>query len=399
MTTVDVSTKSWGGRLKESIKGILAGFFLLVATFPLLFWNEGRAVHRARVLEAGRGSVVSLEEPVVDPANQGRLVHLTGELRSNETVRDPQIGLEVDGVRLERNVEMYQWQEHDRQRTEKSASGSERTVTEYSYERVWSSRAIDSSRFREAGHYNPPMTLENATFDAVNVTVGDFRLSPALVSQVGGFQEIPALPQVAERANVGRPVHVAGTAYYAGRNPNVPEIGDMRVTFRFAPAGQQVSILGQQVGDTFSTWRNEGNTLEPVLRAGGEGVDAMFDSLETENESMTWAFRVLGFALMFGALMLMLKPMVVVAENVPLLGPVLKGGAWLVSGVLGFGFTLVTIAIGWISYRPLVGVPLLLAAIGTMGAFLYLKHGRGKPAPVAAPPAAPPPPSGPAPAA
>ncbi len=397
MTTADVSTKSWGDRMKESIKGILVGFFLLIGTFSLLFWNEGRAVHRARIVDAGRSSVVALEEPTVDPANQGRLVHLFGELDSNEKVRDPQISLEVEGVRLERNVEMYQWQEHDRERTEKSASGSERTVTEHAYERVWSPTAIDSSRFAEAGHYNPPMTLVSKTFDAVNVAVGSFRLSPPLVAQVGGFQEIPALPEVAARANVGRPVHVAGTAYYAGRNPNVPEIGDLRVTFRFAPAGQVVTVIGQQVGDTFATWRSEGNTLEPKLLMGEHGVDEMFGSVESENETVTWAFRVLGFGLLFAALMLMLQPMVLVSENVPVLGPILRGGAWLVSVGLALGFGLVTIAIGWISYRPLIGVPLLVLALGVTGATLWLKHGRAKPASPAPAPAAPPP-SGPAPA-
>ena len=53
------SSQSWGGRLMESIKSVLVGFVFFIASFPLLFWNEGRAVQTAKSLKEGLGAVVS----------------------------------------------------------------------------------------------------------------------------------------------------------------------------------------------------------------------------------------------------------------------------------------------------------------------------------------------------
>ena len=47
------TNESWGSRLVNSIKSVIFGFVLFVVAFPLLFWNEGRAVQTARSLEEG----------------------------------------------------------------------------------------------------------------------------------------------------------------------------------------------------------------------------------------------------------------------------------------------------------------------------------------------------------
>ena len=62
-----------------SIKNVVFGLVLFVVAFPVLFKNEGRAVIAAKRLEEGRGAVVSLPTAnAVDPANEGKLVHVTG---------------------------------------------------------------------------------------------------------------------------------------------------------------------------------------------------------------------------------------------------------------------------------------------------------------------------------
>ena len=46
---VSVTTRQgWGSRLSESIKSVLFGVVLFGVAFPLLFWNEGRAVRTAK---------------------------------------------------------------------------------------------------------------------------------------------------------------------------------------------------------------------------------------------------------------------------------------------------------------------------------------------------------------
>src|SRR3990172_9066084 len=107
----EISRKSWGSRLQESIKSVLFGIVLFVAAFPVLFWNEGRAVRRAKSLEEGASVVITVPADSVDTANERKLVHMTGETTTTETLSDPDFGISASVIKLERRVQMYQWEE------------------------------------------------------------------------------------------------------------------------------------------------------------------------------------------------------------------------------------------------------------------------------------------------
>ena len=68
--------KSWFSRIGNSIFAVLFGLFLLVGSSVLLFWNEGQAVQTERSLTEGRGLVIDVDAARVDPANDGKLIHV-----------------------------------------------------------------------------------------------------------------------------------------------------------------------------------------------------------------------------------------------------------------------------------------------------------------------------------
>ena len=76
MAVTETTTIGWGSRLGGSVKGILFGLLMFVAGFPLLFWNEGRAVTDTKTNEEGAASVVEAQAGEIDPAQEGRLVHI-----------------------------------------------------------------------------------------------------------------------------------------------------------------------------------------------------------------------------------------------------------------------------------------------------------------------------------
>ena len=82
---------SWFERIVDAIKGVLVGLLLFVVSFPLLFWNEGRAVRRAQDLEEGRGAVVELDRHLKDPTD----VYVEGVLvaRGEVVIVDDKIGV------------------------------------------------------------------------------------------------------------------------------------------------------------------------------------------------------------------------------------------------------------------------------------------------------------------
>ena len=65
---------------------------------------------------------------------------------------------------------------------------------------------------------------------------------------------------------------------------------------------------------------------------------------------------------MFFGLSMVLKPLSVLADVLPILGDIVEMGAGLVAGLLALACALVTIAIAWIFYRPVVGIVLLAIA-------------------------------------
>ncbi len=70
--------RSWGSRLIESIKGVLLGIVMFIVAFPVLFWNEGRAVQTAKSLGEGASEVVSVASDNVETTNEGKLVLCDG---------------------------------------------------------------------------------------------------------------------------------------------------------------------------------------------------------------------------------------------------------------------------------------------------------------------------------
>lgn len=92
----EVTHKSWFSRIGSSIKGIVIGIILFLIAFPVLFWNEGRAVKRAKSLTEGSKVVVSVPAHSVNPENEGELVHVTGKADTEETVTDPVFGVSAN---------------------------------------------------------------------------------------------------------------------------------------------------------------------------------------------------------------------------------------------------------------------------------------------------------------
>ena len=172
----ETTHKSWFSRIGGAIVGVLIGLLLLAGSSVLLFWNEGRAVQTERSLAEGRTLVVDVDAARVDAGNEGKLVHVNGDVKAAALLRDAEFGVAANGLRLVRGVEMYQWKEESHSETHKTLGGGEDTVTTYTYRLAWSGSPIDSSRFRRPdGHNNPPMRYRDASVTARDATLGAFR--------------------------------------------------------------------------------------------------------------------------------------------------------------------------------------------------------------------------------
>jgi transmembrane protein TMEM43 len=360
----ETTTKSWGSRIGESIKGVLFGLVLVVGSCIFLFWNEGRAVQTERSLTEGASLVQSADPSRVDPANDGKLVHLSGDLKPGAPLTDPDFTVSGTALRLARTVEMYQWKEESKSETRKNVGGSEETVTTYEYVRTWSDSRIDSSRFkRPEGHVNPQMRYSGASYSSRDATLGAFRPGTNVIDLLPTTETVPLDPSLANTlaGRIKGPVHVADGRIYLGETPSAPRIGDQRIGYKLAPAGP-TSIIGRQAGTGFAQYQTKAGDALLMVRPGTLSAADMFAAAQRENRIMTWILRFVGVLLMFIGFMLILNPLVVVADVVPFIGSILSAGAGIVSLVLTAIIAPIVIAVAWFWYRPLVSVAVL--AIG-----------------------------------
>jgi hypothetical protein len=355
----ETTTQGWGSRLGGSLIAALLGLVLFVASFALLYWNEGRAVDAIRALDQGAGLVVAVSADRVDPALQTRLIHVSAKLAAAGSLLDPTFHVGGDGlVRLRRTVEMYQWKEHSETTTHKNLGGSETKETTYKYEKLWSDTAINSSAFkRQDGHVNPAMTMKSQIFDAPTVKLGAFRLDQKLVDKLEGFS--PLAPEPAAGSALPRDYRWDGDSLYRGASAETPTIGDLRVSFA-AVAAQPISAVGEQFNDTLAPYVASNGHVIALVEPGTVPPAAMFREAEHQEAIVTWVLRAVGFVMMLIGLWLTSSPLSTVLGVLPFLEGVAEAGGFVIALLLAVPLTLLTIAIAWIVHRPLIGAALLI---------------------------------------
>ncbi len=380
---------SWFSRIGSAIGGIIFGVILFLGSFVLLTWNEGRAIQREKTLTAGASQVISISADELLAANNCKLVHFSGDAAADSPVEDPIFGITADALKLRRDVEMYQWQQSEKSETNQKLGGGEETVTTYSYSKGWSSMVIDSSQFHVSeGHSNPgSMLADSEMFEAEGIHVGEFDLPPSLIALIDNFTPRPATAEEAKNVTErhGMPFQLStGGALYLGENSASPAIGDLKITFQQAEPGP-VSVIGGQVGTTLEPF-SIGNmgTIE-LLKTGTFSAATMFQQEQEGNAMLTWILRLVGFLMMLFGLLMVTNVVSVVASVIPFLGTIVGAGFGLMAFAVALPLTLITIAIAWVAYRPLIGIPLFVVA----GALVYfagsklIKKNRKKLQPVA----------------
>lgn len=420
-----VTEQSWLGRIGNAFKGILIGGLMALVSVPLLFWNEGRAVRTAKGLKEGASVVVDVPSDAVDSGHEGTFVHTAGQVATDEILRDEDFAIEFNGIRLNRHVEMYQWKEDKETDREKKLGGGTRTVTTYTYEKGWFPGVIDSREFDEPqSHVNPlDMPFRSVTRQSSNVRLGAFRLPDSLIAMIDGETYLDAdssaVPvSLRERAVIHQdgpsqsarlylaaadnqssvPSETAATidteptlaspegdpvesdesvqASIIRRDPATdPQIGDLRIWFTATPV-TAVSLLSRQRGDTFEPFQTHYGTEIHVLRVGTHSAAEMIAQEEAANRVLTWLLRAAGGLLMFIGLNLVLRPLVVLADVLPLAGSLVGFGTAIVAGLLTIAGAMTVIGIAWLFYRPLLGISLLVVA--AVALFMIYRRGRSR---------------------
>jgi hypothetical protein len=83
---------------------------------------------------------------------------------------------------------------------------------------------------------------------------------------------------------------------------------------------------------------------------------------------MTWALRIGGLVLMFIGFNLLMGPLSVLADVIPFIGNIVEFGTAIIAMMLTAAGGLITIAVAWIVFRPVLAISLLVVS----GAVIYM---------------------------
>lgn len=379
MTYTETTRTSWFTKLKNGVIGTLVGIVLILVAIYFLFWNEGRAIQTYRALVEGAGLVVSIDSNKVDAALDGKLVHITGAVKPNGEVVDPQFDIRADGaLAISREVEMYQWVEKSESKTEKNVGGSEETTTTYSYSKEWRSSRIDSSDFKvPGGHENPDFAVPSNTVTVQTANVGAFVLDGSSVANLGDQKTIPLTQVDADRmaGNIAttRPLRLNQGGIYIGTSSTSPQVGDLKIRFERTDLSE-ASFIGKQERDTITGYTATNGREIFLSAAGKKDAAAMFEQAQTENTIITWVIRIAGLLGIFVGFQLFFGLFGAIGDVIPFIGSLLRGGTAIIALILTLIIGPITIAIGWIAYRPILAFAIIGVGILIAVALIFLRR-------------------------
>jgi hypothetical protein len=214
------------------------------------------------------------------------------------------------------------------------------------------------------------MPVAGKTWTARKVTLGAFTLSSAQVNLIDRSEPLAA--EDSHPAELPRRAKFEDGGYYLGGDSSTPVVGDERITFQVVRPGT-ISVIGRQVGDSFEPYHAEAGDDILMVNDGTVSAASMFTAAQEANTQLAWILRGAGFLLMALGLGLIFSPLSVMADVVPLFGTLLRSGTFLFAITIAASLSLITVALSWLAYRPLLGGGLLVAA----GAGVFVLHRMG----------------------
>lgn len=332
--------------------GIIIGIILLIAGTILLWWNEGNNVRNIQTVKEATEAVVNVSSNTVDSANDGKLICVNGDLQiAGGSLVDTTFSVSADTAKLKRVVEMYQWDENEH---------SNKNSKSYTYTKKWSSEKIDSSKFHQSGHENnASMPYTSQSFYANDVYIGEYKLSKDQISNL----ETDSSLMLNQNINLPQGYRVYGNYITNTSDIDNPNIGDIRITYVYN-GYEQASVMAVQQGNSFVDYvSGSGKTINRV-EEGLLNSNQIADKITEENNMLKWGLRLLGAVLIIVGYIALVSPISKISSFVPFLGNLVGTVLGLISFVIGLVHSFIVIAVAWIRYRPVLGISLIVAALG-----------------------------------
>lgn len=356
-TYTTTSVRTYGNRVQNSFIQSIFGIIFFLASFVVIFANEGASIKQEKMLKSGLNAVITVPSTQINPMNEGKLVHFTGNAQTNENLDDNVFPISINGINLTRNVSMYQWQEEKNERSKVRVGGSEEVTTTYTYNKTWSSKQIDSSKFWNQDYNNPPMLMNSYSKYANDINVDSFTLSEKFINKFNNKEELT----LSNNIELPKGYKQNNNYFYNSEDINNPQIGDLMIDFKYIPL-QVVSIIGKQQEAKIVPFETEFGKII-IAQEGEFSSKELFEQELKNNVIRTWVLRFFGFLLMFAGLRMIVSIIGTILSVLPFLQPTFAFISTPIVFIIALITSLLTIALSWMFYRPLISLAIFFVVI------------------------------------
>jgi hypothetical protein len=362
----DMASRGLFGNVKNALVGGCFGVVFFLASFGILFWNEGR-INFGKLAQT---SLVASPEKV-DAGLEGKLVSLTSPIDAKEEIGDPGYLKPGPWIKLERHAETYSWVETKKTETKQKTGGGSDEVTTYNYKKDWSSRVEPSKDFREpTGHENPPQTVSDSSAEVKQASLGAYSFVPHDAEvDTDRLALTPEIALVSKLERGGDESYL----YVGSGSLTQPALGDVRLSYSNLARGTTVTLFGAPHGSSLGGFVYEQGTAGWIRVLKGSR-DESIKKLLFEDTVIRWVIRAVGFFCMWFGMMMVLGPLEAVANILPFAGRVTHAAIGCLTFPLALGLTAATIVVSMVLHSLVATVVVGLVVFGIIIAIFKMKR-------------------------
>ncbi|MAT13978.1 MAG: hypothetical protein CMJ46_01760 [Planctomyces sp.] len=365
----------------DALKMLFVGLVFVLFAGAILWVNEWNNMVRLKQQAEEDATVIEIDDDMpVDGDNEGRLVHLSGELKSTTPIKEDWLKLNVDGLRLFRRVQTF----------EENAKARDEPLAYLAGQ--WKDQpAVVLPAVNET---IPAQTVRSHYWYAENVRLGAHPVSETLLDRLTRFRQldlqnffdVEQFPSTSssttDSSNEESTLPPArwqplpqglmwGTPGYP------PAAGDVRVLYYVVPVEMTVSLVARQGAE---------GRLEPFITSEGEVIERIrpgvvsWQNLYPEGKQpvnwVLWMFRILGCGLMWAGCWFLILPGSRLIRQLDIRNFQLQFEPVRMSALAGVLLSVLVMSAAWIYYQPIWGttmIVIILAMVGGGGYYFWRK--------------------------
>lgn len=273
-------------KFRGSLKGLCIAPFIVIAAFVLLFMSERQKADSAVV------SSLELQEPASVEGQEG-LVKMQGSTTILESAEAPVLG----------DTLYYSYTEEEYREVEKTETYTETTVENGQEIEVTKERVVLEEEWEE---------IESGS-EWADFSIGSIDIEPAEADLKLDYE------------SKEYEVDQLFGDYKKGKVTN-PEIGDVRMKLTYLKTDTEMIVIGEVKDDVIKS----GETF--IIS--NKDNDELVQSLESEEKTIYWVMKIASWLLLTIGIMMILSPIISLADFIPFAGKAASCAGSLVAGVI-----------------------------------------------------------------